>query len=105
MQGRRRPDGTSSMELEPGDFAKHHTTNFDQTEHWDMWFVCAPDGRVFYLANQHDRDRKGRFHEVEEHEDGMISVVPRPNNSNSIQSKHDGTGWHGWIRRGVWEHI
>lgn len=46
-------------------------------------------------------------HHVEEHEDGTISVLPRPGNSNSIlvngSGSTDATRYHGYIRRGVWE--
>lgn len=104
MQGRRRSDGTSPFDLEPGDYSKRSVTNHDETDHWTMWYVCAPDGQRFYLANEHDRDRSGKHHEVDEHDDGTISVVPKPANSNSIQSPNQ--GWHGWIDHGVWkEHL
>jgi hypothetical protein len=65
----------------------------------DGWFVCAPDGMKFMLANTASPDSAGRVHEVEEHEDGTITVEPRPNNSNSILSPR---GWHGYIHQGVW---
>lgn len=99
MQGRRRYD-VAPYDLEPGDYTKRECTNVDETEHWVMWFVRAPDGAVFYLCNEHHRDRNGRFHQVEEHEDGTVTVEPHPENSNSILSPK---GWHGYIRQGVWE--
>ena len=65
-----------------------------------LWIVCAPDGgSKFQLANRLYPDSNGRVHEVEEHEDGTITVAPKPHNSNSILSPG---GWHGWIYRGVW---
>lgn len=101
MIGRRRADQTPPYKLEPGDYSKTHMTSSDETENWDMWFVRTPDGEVpFYLANEHDRDRNGRAHHVEEHEDGTISVLPQPENSNSIQAPNK--GWHGYLRRGEW---
>lgn len=101
MQGRRREDGTPPYELEPGDYTKMHTTNSAETESWEVWFVRTPDGSAsFYLANEHDRDRNGRCHHVEEHEDGTISVLPQPGNSNSIMAP--GEKWHGFLRRGEW---
>lgn len=66
------------------------------------WVVCAPDGAIFHLASEASPDGNGKHHEVEEHEDGTISVLPRPNNSNSILSPQ---GWHGYLRRGVWEQV
>lgn len=99
MIGRRREDGVSPFELEPGDYCKRHMT--DEVEEWEMWYVRTPDGEApFYLANEHQRDRNGRAHVVEEHEDGTISVLPHPGNGNSIQAPND--GWHGWLRRGEW---
>ncbi len=93
MIGRRREDGTSPMEMEPGDYCKHHAINSAETEEWEMWYVRAPAGMVFYLDN-------GRWHHVEEHEDGTISVLPQEGNGNSILAPQD--AWHGWLRRGEW---
>lgn len=100
MQGRRRFEGTRPYELEPGDYVCWETTNAAETETWLTWYVCAPDRGIFYLCNEHQCDRNGRFHQVEVHEDGSISVLPQPGNSNSILSPG---GWHGYIRHGVWE--
>jgi hypothetical protein len=69
----------------------------------------SPNGLIGRLATQAEPDGKGRHHEVEEHEDGSISVIPRPNNSNSIMVHgYDGERmceWHGFIRHGVWESV
>jgi hypothetical protein len=100
MQGRRVPDGTRPYELDAGEYTCSLTTNVAETETWLTWYVCAPDGAIFYLCNEHNPDRNGRVHQVEEHEDGSISVLPQPANSNSILSP---SGWHGYIRHGVWE--
>ena len=94
MQGRRLPDG-QFPEL-PGEYSKMAYQDGVTT-----WIVCAPDGGPkFQLANATSPDPAGRVHEVEEHEDGTITVEPKPHNSNSILSPR---GWHGWIRHGVWE--
>ncbi len=99
MQGRRREDGTPPYELEPGDYTKWHVTNSAEDEHWEMWCVRTPDGGPgFHLCNEHSPDKKGRFHHIEEHEDGTISVLPQPGNSNSIMAP--GEKWHGFLRRG-----
>jgi hypothetical protein len=63
------------------------------------WCVCAPDGGRFMLASVAHPDQAGNHHEVEVHDDGTISVMPRPGNSNSILSPR---GWHGYIDRGEW---
>lgn len=100
-QGRRVHDDVSPFELQPGEYMKRRTTN--GKESWEMWYVRAPDGSApFFLANEHQRDSNGKAHEVEEHEDGTITVQPRPNNSNSILSP---SGWHGYIYRGVWRSL
>lgn len=38
-------------------------------------------------------------HEVEEHEDGTVSIEPRPSNSNSVLCY---CGWHGYVAHDVW---
>jgi hypothetical protein len=54
------------------------------------WQVTTPDGHVGRLNPQ--------VHTVEEHEDGTITVSP----SIDMSQRHPG-GWHGWLRRGVFE--
>jgi hypothetical protein len=71
---------------EPGDYYKKP----------DGWRGRTPNGHFFWL----------RDHHVEEHEDGTISVLPQPGNSNSIGVRKSPGGpfkWHGYIRRGVFE--
>jgi hypothetical protein len=65
---------------------------------YDAWMVMTPDRCLFMLANP-GSNIGGAVHEVEEHEDGTITVEPRPGNSNSILSPK---GWHGYIDHGVW---
>lgn len=68
---------------------------------WDndgdpRWMVRPPCGHHFMLAEP----REGHaHHEVDEHDDGTISVQPKPGNSNSILCS---CSWHGYIDHGVW---
>ena len=87
LSGRRIPDD-DYPEL-PGDFGLVG----------GEWCLCAPDGSRFMLASEQNPDRAGHHHEVEVHDDGLISVLPRPGNSNSILSPR---GWHGYIDHGEW---
>lgn len=96
--GRRVPDDEwfswqADGQIRPGDYGKI------VDDRKVTWFVCAPDGSRFMLASPQSPDRAGRHHEVDEHEDGTITVEPKPGNSNSILSPN---GWHGWIYRGEW---
>jgi hypothetical protein len=78
-QGRRRPDGTESHELVPGDYARN------PREGW----ICRPPWRHAggCLAG----------HRVVEHEDGTITASP----SILITIPHIGR-WHGFLERGTW---
>jgi hypothetical protein len=89
--GTRLPDDT--FPEEPGAYSKVFGGE---------WVVSTPDGCIFHLASERRPDRNGKHHEVEEHEDGSISVLPRPGNSNSILSPK---GWHGYLERGVWRAV
>ncbi len=86
MQGKRVEfPGWDSLPYQPGDFFKDSNGE---------WRGMTPNGLFCWLKNHH----------VEEHEDGMISVVPGPWGSNSILV-HNGFGkneWHGFIEHGVW---
>jgi hypothetical protein len=42
-------------------------------------------------------------HDVDEHDDGTITVEPKPGNSNSILCPL--CRWHGYIERGVWVQV
>lgn len=102
MQGRRIPDDEwfhwqADGLIQPGDYGKI-------SGDVDAWLVCAPNGQKFQLCNATSPDPHGRVHEVDEHEDGTISVEPKLHNSNSIGAPPlHGVGWHGYIRHGVWE--
>ena len=79
MNGRRMPDGTKPSETQPGDYWKN---DFG-------WWVNCPTGFVARLQ-----------HEVEEHEDGTITVSP------SILLDHPpDKAWHGFLERGVWRSV
>ena len=56
------------------------------------WQITAPDGCVGSL--------NPAVHQIEEHEDGTITVSPSLN-----YSKNKPGGWHGWLRRGVFESV
>lgn len=56
----------------------------------DRWWVRLPCGHVAQLSPEHH---------VEDHGEA-ISVLPQPDNTNSILCS---CGWHGYIREGVFE--
>lgn len=99
-KGRRRSDGTSMADLEPGDYCRRLVPADGERPAWWRWWVCLPDGGTTPLAHPEHTDSHGRHHEVLEHCDGSISVLPYEHNSNSILSPR---GWHGYIRHGVWQ--
>ena len=79
MQGKRiYPDSNGELwPIQPGEYGQLGK----------MWLACTPNGLLGDLTH----------HDVEEHEDGTITVNP------SILTK-DGVGksWHGYLKRGVW---
>lgn len=82
-QGRRVRD-REPHEYEPGDYGRWR----------EMWFCRTPTGATGNLTG----------HEVEEHEDGTITVKP------SIlvhggSGEYGGTPWHGYLERGVWREV
>lgn len=54
------------------------------------WHVKTPNGHLGNLA----------AHDVEEHEDGTITVSP-----SILVSDHTGELWHGYLERGVWREV
>lgn len=108
MHGRRRSDSTAPDEYEPGDYGRRRITVGEQT-YW-TWWVRTPNGLLGRLSAP--EDNPARHHEVEEHEDGTVSVIPRPGNSNSIlieggsyvgdTTEYRRESWHGYIEHGVW---
>lgn len=67
----------------------------------EVWWIRPPCGHNNLLGPK----PAGAGHEVDEHEDGTISVQPKPGNSNSIlcMTPVDGQpcGWHGYVNRGT----
>ncbi len=64
------------------------------------WHICTPDGSLGAIPH----------HVVEEHDDGLISVVPIPNEANSIlvTTRRDGQDvelYHGFIHHGWGIHL
>lgn len=101
-------------QLSPGEYTKQPVTMPYGT--FDVWWVCTPNGLLGRLSMPDDvaAGRVSGCHHVEEHDDGTISVLPQPGNSNSILVQGwplDGglraegeplKSWHGYIDHGVW---
>lgn len=111
MQGRR--NDVEPHLLEPGDFTKRKLGAYGQ-EGFDTWWYRSPNGLFGRLSMPEDvaAGTTTGAHHVEEHDDGLITVLPQPGNSNSIlvegwNGKYGDeramTSWHGYIRHGVWE--
>ena len=78
MQGIRRPDNTSALDLLPGDYRLKG----------GRWLGVSPNGLLCNLAG----------HSVSEHEDGTITVSP----SIAVNNGQGGSSWHGYLEHGVW---
>lgn len=99
MKGRRLPDAQMGrpssgwdewIHKEPGTYMKVDTSQRgDWSNH--VWFIRDPRGHEGTL---------GRAHTVTELEDGTISVTP-----SIAPNEHDPGGWHGHLKRGVWNEI
>lgn len=100
MRGRRLPDNQPPEN--PGEYAFWMVQHPGFPVRYPYWMVVTPDGCRFMLHNENFLDSNGRYHQVEEHPDGTISVMPKPENFNSIMSPK---GWHGYIDHGVWQQI
>jgi hypothetical protein len=81
MRGTRRPDGTLPHELEAGEYA---LASPDARTVW----LCSPEGQAGHVTVP--------TWAVEVHEDETVTIDP------SIWWDRP-TGWHGFLRRGVWE--
>lgn len=95
MKGRRvyNSESYSFGRMEPGDYGRGPDGD---------WWLCAPTGQ---------RGRLSEWHSAEEHEDGTITVAPSLAYKTTPGSlgQPDPTltfdvisGWHGWLRRGMW---
>lgn len=108
MKGKRREDGV--WDLKPGEYSKHICQDSDYPgENFICWLVYPPKPPGPVMIGP---DPFGGW-EVDENEDGTITLEAKPGNSNSLQVhprdwgqgenlRHD-PGWHGYIRNGVWE--
>jgi len=81
MQGTRKPDNFSIIDMEPGDYSRQTWTGEVR------WYFRDPHGHIGQLC---------RGHQVAEHEDGSITVSP------SIACDNGISHWHGYLERGVW---
>lgn len=109
MQGRRLPDSSFGdpgggwadwKDSDPGDYMKVT----DELGGKTVWYIRDPWGHVGAL----------RTHTVTEHDDGTITVSPSildPDPPSQAMMQHlgivamipeGGSGWHGWLERGVW---
>lgn len=75
----------------PGRYGRATAKRADGTRA-GWWEVTTPDGHIGSL--------NPAIHTVEEHADGTITVTP----SLDMSKRHPG-GWHGWLRRGVFEGV
>jgi hypothetical protein len=100
-QGRCAEDHDSFWAEPPGVWWKWETVDLgDGGPSVTRWMVRPPCGHSFMLAP--GGKRTGPAHEVDEHDDGMVTVEPKPGNSNSILCA---CGWHGYIDHGVWRGV
>ncbi len=82
MQGKRRDLGVDEYALEMGEYGKNEK---------GKWY-CRPPAPGYGTGGLSN-------HSVSEHEDGTITVSP-----SILFYNHDGSpGWHGYLKRGVWE--
>jgi hypothetical protein len=99
--GRRVPDGTPELELEPGDYGRLVVP----AKEGELRGAGALDG---YLAvnlpavgrwtKPHRARVSPQVHTLEEHEDGTWSLDP----SISLKTGDGIELWHGFLKRGVW---
>lgn len=82
LQGKRYPDNTSAMEMEPGGYAYHDWT---RPPHWQIRDPLGDIGSI-------------RTHKVIIGDDGSITVEP----SIAPDPSRPGAGFHGWLKAGVW---
>jgi hypothetical protein len=81
-QGHRLPDGPVDRPMALGDYLRD--------EH-GVWWCCVPKVCENGIGNL-------RNHQIEEHEDGTITVSPSILLGGSCS-------WHGYLKRGVWTEV
>jgi hypothetical protein len=81
MTGQRLPDGEQNGIPPRGAYWR------DQR---GAWMAVTPAGHLGDLSS----------HEVEEHDDGTITVSPSILVETSFAGRRE--GWHGYLRRGTW---
>jgi hypothetical protein len=88
LQGNRVPfrPGFPGDWAQPGDYCKVPPGVHPNSEGKCIWYAVDPTGVALAITPDH--------HQVEEHEDGTITVTP------SIVSP--ASGYHGFLRRGTW---
>jgi hypothetical protein len=79
LQGRRYPDNTAAIKMEPGGYAYQDWT------HPPHWQIRDPLGDVGSIRGHH---------QCEVHDDGSLSVTPSIVGGNGP--------FHGFLKRGVW---
>ena len=91
MNGRRvMPNADGWLpDFQPGDYGRATSPLIHPGSLVGAWNVCTPDGHHGTLSPE--------LHQVEEHEDGTITVTPSIDMSKRIKG-----AYHGYLRRGVW---
>lgn len=74
----------------PGGYMLSEVTDRDVETNEAWWYCKTPNGHLGNL----------RAHDVEEHEDGTITVSP-----SILVSDHTGELWHGYLERGMWREV
>lgn len=91
MQGKRIADG-ANRDAEPGSYWRHPRGRHGYTQRgvdWE-WACKTPNDLLGWLAK----------HDVEEHEDGTITVTP-----SILVNRPPDQQWHGFLTRGVWSSV
>lgn len=106
VQGRRLPDG--SMPERPGDYVR--VIDGQGVTHWFNWPPGAANPGELRRFDQ--AGDSGMFHEVEEHDDGTITVRPSILHHDRVRGMQapggaiiGPDGWHGFLERGVWREV
>lgn len=55
-----------------------------------IWFALTPNGLLANLSR----------HQITEHEDGTITVLPSIEVTGGVEGK-----WHGYLEKGVWREV